>query len=54
MLGEADEILVVGALAAAELYGAVCPVVLLGPEAYAVAAAWPAMSIAADGTLTSG
>jgi len=54
VLGEADEILVVGALAAAELYGAVCPIVLVGPAAYAVVAAWPATAIATDGTLTSG
>ena len=32
LLGEPDEILVVGALAAAELYAATCPVVLLDPD----------------------
>ena len=32
VLGEPDEILVVGSLAAGELYGAVCPVVLLDPD----------------------
>ena len=36
VLGEPDEILVVGSIAAAELYGARCPVVLLDPSAYAM------------------
>jgi uncharacterized protein len=53
VLGEADEILVVGALAAAELYGAACPVVLVGLQAYAAVAAWPAMDVAIDGTLSA-
>jgi predicted aconitase with swiveling domain len=52
VLGESDEILVVGALAAAELYEASCPVVLLAPEPYAAAARLATMSIAADGTIT--
>ena len=52
VLGEADEILVVGALAAAELYGAACPIVLLDRDAYATAAGWPALAIAEDGTIT--
>jgi predicted aconitase with swiveling domain len=52
VLGESDEILVVGALAAGELYGSSCPVVLLAPGAYAAAARLVTMSIAADGTIT--
>jgi len=54
VLGEPDEILVVGALAAAELYGATCPVVLLGHDAYVTAEGWSTMAIAVDGTITDG
>ena len=54
VLGEPDEILVVGSLAAGELYGAVCPVVLLAPDSYEVAATLPSMAIEVDGTITRG
>ncbi len=52
VLGERDEILVVGAVAAWELYGAVCPVLLLTPANYTLAATWTAMAIDLDGTIT--
>jgi hypothetical protein len=52
LLGERDEILVVGALAASELYGSTCPVVLLDPPAYARAAAFVTADIALDGAIT--
>jgi predicted aconitase with swiveling domain len=51
VLGEADEILVVGAVVALELYGASCPVVLLGPEEYRRAAGYRSMTIEIDGTI---
>lgn len=52
VLGEPDEILVVGAVVARELYGAVCPVLLLTPADYATAATWTTMTIELDGTIT--
>jgi len=52
VLGEPDEILVVGAVVAHELYGADCPVLLLGPEDYARAAGYTSMTIQPDGTIT--
>jgi len=52
LLGERDEILVVGAIAASELYGSTCPVVLLDPAAYARAATFATADIAIDGTIT--
>ena len=52
LLGEPDEILVVGALAAAELYAANCPVLLLDPDAYAIAAGIATIDVSEDGTLT--
>ena len=52
VLGERDEILVVGSVAAHELYGAVCPVVLLDAAGYAEVAACATLSIEPDGTLT--
>lgn len=39
VLREPDEILAVGSLVAAELYGIACPVVVLDPAGYAAAAA---------------
>jgi predicted aconitase with swiveling domain len=51
VLGEPDEILVVGSIAAGELYGAVCPVLLVGSEAYESAATFVSMDIELDGTL---
>ncbi len=54
VLGESDEILVVGAIVAGELYGSVCPVLLLDPESYAVAATFESMEIDADGTIRRG
>lgn len=52
LLGERDEILVVGAIAASELYGSICPIVLLDPPDYARAAAFATADIALDGTIT--
>lgn len=51
VLGEPDEILVVGAVVARELYGADCPVLLLGPEDYRRAAGYRSMAIEIDGTI---
>ena len=52
LLGEPDEILVVGSIAAAELYGARCPVMLLDRSGYAAASSLTTITIAEDGTLT--
>ena len=53
LLGERDEILVVGAVVAHELYGASCPVLLLdGPATYAAVAARSTVTIEEDGTIT--
>ena len=54
VLGERDEILVVGSVVARELYGVVCPVVLLDAATYADAAACATLAIEPDGTLTGG
>jgi hypothetical protein len=51
VLGEADEILVVGAVVARELYGIDCPVVLVAPGDYAGVASFETMTIA-DGTIS--
>lgn len=51
LLGEPDEILVVGAVVARELYGADCPVLSLDPAVYAAAAACARLTIESDGTL---
>ncbi|MBA3234642.1 MAG: DUF126 domain-containing protein, partial [Chloroflexi bacterium] len=51
LLGERDEILVVGAVVAQELYGISCPVLLLEPPEYRLAAARPTLTIEADGTI---
>lgn len=52
LLGEPDEILVVGAVVARELYGAECPVLSLDPAAYAAAAACRTVTIESDGTIS--
>ena len=52
VLGERDEILVVGAVVARELYGVECPVLLLGADAYAAAADLSFATIDVDGTMT--
>lgn len=52
VLGERDEILVVGAVVARELYGVECPVLLLGADAYAAAADLVSATIDIDGTMT--
>ena len=52
VLGERDEILVVGAVVARELYGVACPIVLLDPVSYAKAAACATLSIDLDGRLS--
>ncbi len=50
VLGAPDEIIAVGALVAAELYGIVCPVVVVGEGFGRVAAAaW--VAVASDGTI---
>ena len=54
VLGEPDEILVVGAVVARELYGVDCPVLLLGRDDYARIAGWAWMAIDPDGTVTRG
>jgi predicted aconitase with swiveling domain len=52
LLGEPDEILVVGAVVARELYGADCPVLSLDAAAYASVAVWRSASIEPDGAIT--
>ncbi len=52
VLGEPDEILVVGSMVARELYDVDCPVLLLGPDDYARAASYASMTIDADGSVT--
>lgn len=52
VLAETDEILVVGAVVARELYGADCPVMLVGTDDYARAARCSSMAIEPDGTIT--
>ena len=51
LLAEPDEILVLGALVAEELYGRTCPVLVL-PEAVGAIATGDQVSVAADGTVT--
>ncbi len=51
LLGERDEILVVGAVVAQELYGVACPVLLMDPADYRLAAARPTLTIEVDGTI---
>ncbi|MEX1171298.1 MAG: DUF126 domain-containing protein [Chloroflexota bacterium] len=52
VLGERDEILVVGAVVAQELYGVECPILLLGAGAYATVAGLRTATIDIDGTIT--
>ena len=52
ILGEPDEILVVGAVVARELYGIDCPVLLLDPLAYAEIGTCISVTIELDGTIT--
>jgi predicted aconitase with swiveling domain len=52
VLGEPDEILVVGAVVARELYGVDCPVMLLNAGDYAAATACAVLEIAPDGSIT--
>jgi len=54
VLGESDEILVVGAVVAHELYGVDCPVMLLGRDDYAIVATWRTATVDLDGTITRG
>jgi len=51
ILGEPDEILVVGAVVARELYGSDCPVVLLEPDDYRLAASYRTATISLDGSV---
>ena len=53
VLGERDEILVVGAVVAHELYGIGCPVLLLGSDDYAWVAGRTALTIEVEGTITA-
>ena len=52
VLGEADEILVVGAVVARELYGTDCPVLVVSPGDYAQVASLGAATIDRDGTIS--
>jgi predicted aconitase with swiveling domain len=52
VLGRPDQILAIGAVVAWELYGAVCPVVLVEPPDEARVAGASALSIEADGRIT--
>lgn len=52
VLGEPDEILVVGAVVARELYGVECPVLRLQPGHYAAVSAFGSATIDLDGTIT--
>ena len=49
VLGQSDEILAIGAVVAAQLYGAVCPVVLVEGPDYAHLAGASTISIGVDG-----
>lgn len=49
VMREPDEIVVLGALVAADLYGTVCPVVVVSAADYAIVAASVRVEIAADG-----
>jgi hypothetical protein len=51
ILGEPDEILVVGAVVARELYGVECPVALVAPADYRRVASLTSVTIDADGTI---
>jgi uncharacterized protein len=51
LLAEPDEILVLGALVAEELYGRTCPVLVL-PQAAGAIATGDHVTVAADGTVT--
>ena len=51
LLAERDEILVLGALVAEELYGRTCPVLVL-PQAAGAIATGDHVTVAADGTVT--
>lgn len=54
VLGEPDEILVVGAVVARELYGIDCPVVLVAPDDYVRLASCRTATIRPDGSITGG
>ena len=52
VLGEPDEILVVGAVVAHELYGTDCPVLVVSPGDYGRVASLGAATIDLDGTIS--
>jgi len=52
LVREPDAILVIGALAARELYGRTCPVVLLGPDAHASIVDGEILRVALDGRIS--
>ena len=54
VLGEPDEILVVGAVVAHELYGVACPVVLVAPDDYALVADLTTLTVESDGSISGG
>lgn len=54
VMREADEILVIGALAAEELYGITLPIVTVDDETYTELAGADAVVVGLDGTLTPG
>lgn len=54
LIGEPDEILVLGALVAAEIYGTVCPMVAVEPEILGRIATGDEVTVAADGVVSIG
>jgi predicted aconitase with swiveling domain len=54
VLGEADEIVLLGALVAEELYGITCPVIVASPETYRNAATGVRVTITAHGIEAAG
>jgi predicted aconitase with swiveling domain len=54
VLSEADDILLLGALVALELYGTVCPVVVAGPETYGMIRTGDAVTITPEGITLGG
>ena len=52
VMKEPDEIIVIGVLVAAELYGTVCPVIVVAPGDYGNIAGAQTASIERDGSIT--
>lgn len=53
VLGEPDDIVLLGAIAAEEIYGITCPVVVATAEEYEAIATGNVVSITSDGTISS-